>query len=53
MKADNEIIREVREVRHRIALSCGNDIRKIIDYANAVYEQFVARSHKMSGAANA
>ncbi len=53
MKTDNEIVREVREVRHQIALSCGNDIRKIIDYANAVYEQFVARSHKMNGAANA
>ena len=46
MRTDNEIIREVREVRHQIAQSCENDIRKIIDYANAVYEQFVARSHK-------
>ena len=53
MKADNEIIREVREVRHQIALSCGNDIRKIIDYANAVYAQFVAQSHKTDGVVNA
>jgi len=35
VEKDNVIIREVREIRHRIAESCGNDIRRIIEHANA------------------
>jgi len=45
MDTDNEIIREVREIRHQIAESCGNDIRKIIEHANKAYEAFLARTH--------
>lgn len=35
MPKDDAIIQEVRAARHQIAEACGNDIEKIIAYANA------------------
>ena len=34
MPKDDAIIQEVRAARHQIAEACGNDIEKIIAYAN-------------------
>ncbi len=39
MNKENAIIREVRAVRRKIAELCDNDLKKITDYANRVYEQ--------------
>ena len=37
---DNEIIREVRRVRHQIARDCGYDAARITDSANEAYRRF-------------
>ena len=43
MSEDDAIIQEVRAVRHQIAADCGNDIRKITEYADRAYAAFLAR----------
>ena len=44
MPKDDAIIQEVRAVRHQIAQDCGNDVRKISEYADKAYEAFLART---------
>ena len=43
MIKDDAIIQEVRAVRHQIAEACGNDVRKISEYADKAYAAYLAR----------
>jgi len=49
MPKDSAIVQEVRAARHQIAEACGNDVRKISEYADRAYKQFVARVQGTQG----
>lgn len=38
--ANDPVIDEIREVRHRISERCGHDARRLVDYYMALQEQY-------------